>query len=366
MKVLFLTNLPSPYRDSFFSEFGKMCELTVLYERESASDRDNKWKAKNSTNYKPIYLKGKKIGTDNSLCVEVIKYLKKNEKIIVGMYSTYTAMIAIMYMRLKKISFYISTDGGFVKDENIFKYSYKRFLIGSASAWFATGNFAKDYLVYYGAKEDKIHTYPFTSLANKDILKECLTIEEKREIRRKLNMSEKRIILYVGQFIYRKGIDILLQACCNMSCNDIGIYLIGGESEEYSLFCENKGLKNVHQISFLTKEELDKYYLAADIFVLPTREDVWGLVVNEAMAKGLPIIVSDWCGAGKELVDDRNGVVFKSKDICGLKNAIERIINDENMMINMSINSLEKIRPYTFYEMAKKHYQVLNKDNSVN
>ena len=46
MKVLFLTNLPSPYRVKFFSELGNLCELTVLYERKSASDRDDKWKVK--------------------------------------------------------------------------------------------------------------------------------------------------------------------------------------------------------------------------------------------------------------------------------------------------------------------------------
>ena len=56
MKVLFLTNIPSPYRVDFFNELGKLCELTVLFEREKATDRE--WDSNNNINYEAIYLKG--------------------------------------------------------------------------------------------------------------------------------------------------------------------------------------------------------------------------------------------------------------------------------------------------------------------
>ena len=60
MKVLFFTNIPSPYRVDFFNELGKYCELTVLYERRDADDRDKNWcnNEENNLNFKPIYLKG--------------------------------------------------------------------------------------------------------------------------------------------------------------------------------------------------------------------------------------------------------------------------------------------------------------------
>ena len=51
--------------------------------------------------------------------------------------------------------------------------------------------------------------------------------------------------------------------------------------------------KNVYFIEFKKSEELNEYYKAADIFVHPTREDIWGLVVNEAMAKGLPVVTTN-------------------------------------------------------------------------
>ena len=79
MKVLFLTNIPSPYRVDFFNELGKKCELTVLYELERASNRDTKWSSNSSNNFTEIFLKGKKIGSDSAICFSVLKYLKNKE-----------------------------------------------------------------------------------------------------------------------------------------------------------------------------------------------------------------------------------------------------------------------------------------------
>ena len=118
MKVLFLTNLPSPYRVKFFSELGNLCELTVLYERKSASDRDDKWKVKSDNTFTEIFLHGKTIDTDNSFCPEVLKYLSSDyDVIVIGMYSTYTAMLAMLWMKLCRIPYYISIDGGFIVEE---------------------------------------------------------------------------------------------------------------------------------------------------------------------------------------------------------------------------------------------------------
>jgi len=62
MKILYINNIPSPYRVEFFNELGKHCQLTVLFERSSALDRDKRWRAEEFLNFTGIFLKGKKIG----------------------------------------------------------------------------------------------------------------------------------------------------------------------------------------------------------------------------------------------------------------------------------------------------------------
>ena len=189
MKVLFTTNLPSPYRVEFFSELGRLCDLTVVYERHSASDRDSSWSVKAEKTYKEVFLKGKSIGTDNSFCPGVLSMLNKNyDVIVIGVYSTFTSMIAIAYMRLRGMRFLISTDGGFVKEESASKFRLKKFLISGAFAWLSTGKKTDEYLVHYGAKRERIYTYPFTSLSERDILNSPLSYDEKIDLRSHLKI----------------------------------------------------------------------------------------------------------------------------------------------------------------------------------
>lgn len=116
MKILFLTNLAAPYRVDFFNELSKYCDLTVLFERKRAADRDDRWYS-NNYKFKAIFLNSKNIGNEASLSFEVLKYLKENfDYIILGGYSTPTAMIASTYMKLHKIPYILNADGGFIND----------------------------------------------------------------------------------------------------------------------------------------------------------------------------------------------------------------------------------------------------------
>ena len=102
MKVFFLANIPSPYRVDFFNELGKYCDLTVFFERQNALGRE--WARKKDLNYKSIFLNGIKIGEDSSLCLDIIKYIKKDmfDIFIVGGYGTCTGMLAIQLLKTKK------------------------------------------------------------------------------------------------------------------------------------------------------------------------------------------------------------------------------------------------------------------------
>ena len=365
MKVLFLTNIPSPYRVDFFNELGKKCELTVLYETRHAGDREDKWFSNKAKYFNEVYLDGKQLGIDNAFSMKVIKYLKDRhyDFIVVGGYSTPTGMLAICYMKLKKIPFILNCDVGLIKDDNFLKSKIKKFFIGGAKAYLSTANDADKYLVHYGAKKEKIYRYPFTSIHKTEVLERPVSYEEKKKIRKQLGIQEEKVIVSVGQFIHRKGFDILLKSCKEISSNT-GIYIIGGNVVpcEYLEIIKKLKLEHVHFIDFLKKEELLKYCKAADIFVLPTREDIWGLVINEAMACGLPIITTNKCVAGLELIkDNENGFIIPVSNITELSDKINVILNDKNLQLKISYNNLDKIKEYTIENMAESHFCILQK-----
>lgn len=360
MKVLFTANIPSPYRVDFFNELGKMCDLTVLFEARKAKSRNSAWVAKDAVNFNSVFLKGIQIGEAEAICPEIIKYINlfKYDAIIIGMYSTPTAMLAIEWMKLNKIPFYISSDGGLIKNDSNIKRIIKRHYIASAKGWLSTGKVTSEYLSYYGADSNRIFVYPFSSVKEKEVLKCCIPYDEKKEIRKKLDIEENKVVLSVGQFIYRKGYDVLLEATRQID-KSIGFYIVGGDvTDEYRILKEKYQLDNVHFVKFMPKEKLAEYYMAADIFVLPTREDIWGLVVNEAMSYGLPVVTTDKCCAGLEMIQDGiNGKIVKAESVQELRDAILVSLN----RLTMPKKVLDTASQYTIEKMALAHIDFLKK-----
>ena len=361
-RVLFLTSYASPYRVRFFDELAKDAEVTVLFcqQRRDTAHRDAMWFEEGQGKFRGVQLK-KTLGSGRkTLCLSVCKWLKREyDAIIVCGYSSPTMILAMLWMRLRGIPFAMEIDGGLVREENALKYAFKRFLVRLPNRWLSTGKAPTRFLVHYGAEPSGITGYPFSSLSERDILPAPVEREEKQALRTVLGIPEKHMVLSIGQFIHRKGFDVLLKAAQSLNA-DTGIYIVGGEAtEEYLTLRRDLGLEDrVHFLGFKPREELAKYYQAADVFVLPTREDIWGLVINEAMAYGLPIVTTDRCVAGVELVENGvNGYVVPVEDETALADSLKRVLSGDTAAMGSA--SLEKIRGYTIENMAKAHVAFL-------
>jgi len=359
-RVLFLTNFASPYRVHFFDELGKYMDVTVLYSDrvEDIKHRNADWFEKGEGGFQAVQLTRVASAGDENLCLDVLPWLKKKyDAIVIGGYSSPTAVLAMLYLRLRRIPFWMEVDGGLIRQEGKLKYFVKKNLVCLAKNWLSTGVHTTKYLVHYGAKEANIRNYPFSSLYERDILQQPVSPEEKLALRRELGICDRHMVLAIGQFIHRKGFDVLLRTAKDVS-PDTGIYIVGGEAtEEYLKLREELTLTNVHFLGFQKKERLAQYYKAADLFVLPTREDIWGLVINEALAYGLPTITTDRCVAGLELIEDGvNGYVVPVEDAAALAEKMEAVLSAD--LEAMGKAALEKVRPYTLENMAKTHAQI--------
>ena len=360
--VLYITNYPSPYRVNFFDELSRYCDVTVLLSERVKEQKhwNPAWFIQGEGSFHLVELGGLRLKLgEETLCGEVISWLKKPfDVIIVGGYSSPTAILALGWLKWKRIPFYMEVDGGLIREDSRLKYLFKKSLVSSAAFWLSSGEATDRYLTHYGAKPDRISHYPFTSLYARDILPELPSEEEKRELRKQLGMEEEKILLCACRIDPGKGLDVLLQAAGELADN-VGVYIVGGEPDEQLRQILNaRALPHVHFVSFCSKEALKRYYRAADLFVLPTRSDVWGLVINEAMACGLGIITTERCVAGLELVENGvNGYLVPVDDAAELAEKLNTALRGD--LRAMGRASLEKIRPYTIENMAKIHGEIL-------
>lgn len=367
MRILIFSNIPSPYFVEYLNELGKFCdEIVCVFERKKASNRDKSWDQINVVNFKYYFLKGIKIGAEESLSFGAKKYIKlyKNHTIIFANPTTPTGILGIRYCIRHKIPYCVQSEGGFARVGNDFKTKIKRYLFKDAALYLTGMTPSNDYFTAYGAPVEKVKQYPFSSLSEKDLIDKPISLDEKKTIKESLGITNSKMILYVGSMIQRKGIDILLNAFKDIK-NDVCLYCVGGApTDELSKIISENNIQNVTFIKHSNLETLKNYYKAADLFVLPTRYDTWGLVVNEAMSYGLPVITTDACVAGLELIENgKNGYVVKTESIDELKEAINNALlnSDKNKMAK---NNIEKIKNHTYETMAKVIFGHLSELNS--
>lgn len=364
MKILFMTNYPAPYRVDFFNELGNHCDLTVAFEEmpEQQTHRDPNWFNTNYDNFSAAFLKPAVYHKKHPMfSLQILSEIKKGyDVIIVGVYSTFTSMIAIQYMISKHIPFYIETDGGSAKDGKGFVEKLKKHLIKHAVGYFSPSSGADEYLVFYGANRDKIYRYPFTSLQQSDLLEQPLTRAQKKIYKDRLGMPYDSVFLGVGQLIHRKGWDLLIKVAAQFP--NVGFYIIGGHtSEEYEQLRKAVAANNVHFVEFKKKEALKEYYYAADFSVLPTRSDFWGLVINEALAYALPTITTRACVAGVDMIENgKNGYLVNVNSENELVDAISHLLGADNAYEQMQVNALNTAKEYTIENMVQAHICALH------
>lgn len=359
-KTLIIGSFPAPYRIEVFRGLCSTYDADVFFVTSKDQNRSSEYFV-GQDKFK-YYLLDCKLGKEyfKQCCSNLRQYD------FVVAYDWYLPKILFVELLciIYKIPYFINCDGAFIDKERNLKRLIKRFVksffVKHALRCFASGIYAKKYFLYHGAKEKNIVLHKFTSLEEKDILKYPVSDDEKIIMRDNLNLGPEKMVLSVGQFIHRKGYDILLKVWKNLQ-NDYQLVIIGGgsEFENYKEFVAVNELKNVHLMTFLPKQKIYEYYLAADIFVLLTREDIWGLVINEAMANALPIISSDRCIAALEMVKD-NGEIVSLEDEKKIGDIIRNILEDDRYRNKLALNSLATVSEYTIEKIWNSHIKTID------
>lgn len=163
--------------------------------------------------------------------------------------------------------------------------------------------------------------------------------EQLYELKNRLLISNSDFVfLFAGKFIEKKNPILLIRAfeLLAQKNNSIHLLLVGSGALEKKMEEQVASLpdfisKRIHLLPFQDQQQIKIIYRAANVFVLPSTSETWGLSVNESMASGIPVLVSNKCGCSFDLVKDgKNGLIFESNSLSDLYNKMEIICNPFN------------------------------------
>lgn len=350
IKVLWISNIPSPYKVELMNLLGKEVDLTACFEYHAEENRENSWYNTDFDNFKAIYL--------DAGIKQLYQISRSNFDLLINSdYSKLNCMILTSLFRFQGKPVILQADGGIPENRGFFMNKIISLVMKNCNYYLSSGLKTNEYFSFYGVPAKTILNYRFSSINVNDLDKNKALVAKKEDCRRELNLKESKIILSVGQIIPRKGFDILLKAIQHLETDDVGVVIAGGNpTQELIELVSSLNLTNIHFVGFKNKAELAKYYASADIFVLPTREDIWGLVINEAMSFKLPVVSTERCVAAMEFNQlFHNGIIVPIEDEISLAKGIDRLLLNEEFYSCCSENSWRGIQEYTI-ENTKEDY----------
>ncbi|MBQ3418157.1 MAG: glycosyltransferase family 4 protein [Ruminococcus sp.] len=365
MKIFFLTNLLSPYRVEWLNRFTPENEIAAYYLVADEATREKEWIDSQKPHF-PV----RQVSLD-PLTHRLPSKAFLSEALSGGydiyLIDGYSSLVKLKLLKtlLKcQKTVFINIDGIDVWREktkaDIVKDAIKRKVFRSGAYFLCGSQIAQKTAIENGADANKVFVHPFTSLYQKDIISyEQKNILQKK-YKEKLDVADQKIALAVGRFIPLKKYDVLIEAWRKMPDN-CRLYIIGGgeERENYERLIADAGITNIELIDFILPEKLSEYFCAADLFVHPSSTETWGLVLNEAMAKGCPVIATDRCVAATELIrDGENGYLIKVGDAETLNRRMREILFDDALREKMGKNAVKTIEPYTYENLAQTHLRI--------
>ncbi len=229
-----------------------------------------------------------------------------------------------------------------------FRLFCRRWMVKFSNALVSNSQGGKHYLINtLGAEEIKVEAVPY-------LVPDSQTLIERVNGSVPISIELRHpVFLFVGQVIHRKGLHLLLAACAKLQQQGYTHYslLIAGDGshrEELEKFCQEQGLGDrVQWLGWVAYEGLGSYFQAADVFVFPTLEDIWGMVTLEAMACGKAIICSKWAGTAEMIVEGETGYLVDPHNVEELTQAMIHFIENPESIKIMGEKSHEFITQYT-------------------
>lgn len=358
--IVIISNIPAPYRVAFFEYLGEYLlqySFTIIYGARQQQNRE--WSIEQEKLHNSIFLKSKVIRLKRRYDDKYIQipYHLANEldrivpDIVIGAEYNPVSIKALQWCRRHHKKYISWTDGTLYSERNInlLQKLSRRYIIQKADAYLASSSKAREAQLAYGANEKKC----FISSLTVDI-DQYLIDGQKRE---------GKELLFVGNLIQRKGIDLLLNALPYVA-EEYKLHIVGEGPEREALKAQMIALRLEDKVifhGFLQGDALKELYAESDIFILPTREDCFGLVILEAMCAGLPVISSKYAdGAYDLIIEGETGYIVDPNQATQFGTVITKLLQDKQRMKAMGMAGKQQAEEFRFEKTAKGFAAVID------
>lgn len=369
LRVAVITANPTPYRVGFFKQVAALAdiELTVFFLTRGSATRP--WSVElDGFDYEFLDEYSIPVGGKDNARYRInpgvfTRVLKAGfDVIVIAGYNHFTTQAAIVWCTLAGRPWCMMSESHVRKPRGRLKTAIKdrvlKPFLSRMGAAMVTGTLAARYIRSFGVPEEAVFIVANTPDVT-HLMRLARELAPQRDaIRRELGVDGRQVVLFVGRLLAEKGLPVLIEAFGRVKKDNARAFLLvvgdGAGRGDFEAQAHALGTGDVSFVGFRDSDELGKIYAAADVFTLASVVEPWGVVVNEAMAAGLPVVLSDQVGASADLVSEgENGFVVPAGDVEALADGLSLVLESDIRRKAMGERSREIISSWTHEASAE-------------
>ena len=360
-KLVIVTEIIAPYRIPVFNALAQAPELDLRVIFLSENDpKKRQWRVyKDEINFQYQVLPSwrQRFGRYNFLLNRgVLSTLNKitPNVVLCGGYNYLASWQVAYWARVHRVPLLLWSESTALdqrQGHRVVEFLKSRF-VHLCRAFVVPGRSSLKYLKDLGIPDPRIFTAP--NAVDTGLFSKLGEEAQRNEfyVRARLSLPS-RYFLYAGRLVQVKGVFELVEAYAQLDTEiraKVGLVFVGDGADRFELMerASRVAPGTIQFYGFVHRESLPEFYALADALIFPTHSDTWGLVVNEAMSCGLPVIVTHVAGCMADLVQNGwNGFVVPPADPSGLAAAMARLAGDAGLRAEMRSRSRERIQAYS-------------------
>lgn len=357
-KLLIISSIWTPYSDARFTAIAENNNIELIIFFQNPGSRHRKWKvAKEESSYRMVFLRniGVPISSNTAFTFnfnyDVHKEIRKCNpaRIVADGWDSFATLAALVYAKQYGKEIILRCESTIHEVSLIRKISipYVKFVLRFFNGFISTGTAAEEYLRFLGVRK---RIERFYNTVDIDFFSRHgrLSFSERQHVKERIGIRhDSKVIMFSGRLVAIKCVDLLIKAffIVKKEFPQTELLVVGYGPEEQKLQKMAGVNSGIHFLGHQGIDEIPRLYGISDILVLPSISEPWGLVVNEAMACGCAIIVSDKCGCAKDLVQG-NGIIVEGGSLNALIEALRELLSSEKRLNRSKQNSLKKIQHF--------------------